>query len=70
MFLFFSFFRTTLKEGQIKVFRVGIDPEPGALICNASADQQAAMDAMYADVATGAYAGEFGAIKGAAYGGG
>ena len=68
--IFPQIFAGEVTEGQTKVFRVGIDPEPGALICNASADQQAAMDAMYADVATGVYAGDFGAIKGAAYGGG
>ena len=34
-----------------------------------TAEQQAAMDAVYAEIASGAFAGEFGAIKGAAYGG-
>ena len=51
------------------MFRVGVDPEPGAVICNATAEQQAAMDAVYAEIASGAFAGEFGAIQGAAYGG-
>jgi len=59
-----------VQEGQTKVFKVGIDPEPGAVICNATADQQSAMDAMYENVASGSMAGDFGAIKGQAYGGG
>jgi basic membrane protein A len=56
-------------EGQIKVFRVGIDPEPGALICNPSAEAAALLDAAYVLVASGDLAGEFGAIKGEAYAG-
>jgi basic membrane lipoprotein Med (substrate-binding protein (PBP1-ABC) superfamily) len=63
-------FSGAVQEGQTKVFQVGIDPEPGAVICNATDSQQAAMDSMYADVASGMYAGDFGAIKGQAYGGG
>jgi basic membrane protein A and related proteins len=56
-------------EGTTKVFRVGVDPEPGAVICDATPDQQAAMDAVYADIASGALTDQFGAIKGEAYGG-
>ncbi len=63
-------FNGSVQEGQTKVFQVGIDPEPGAVICNATDSQQAAMDSMYADIASGMYAGDFGAIKGQAYGGG
>ncbi len=59
-----------MQEGQTKVFKVGVDPEPGAIICNATSEQQAAMDAMYENVASGSMAGDFGAIKGQAYGGG
>ncbi len=33
------------EEGDIKTFQVGIDPEPGAVICDATAEQQTAMDA-------------------------
>ena len=55
-------------EGSIKLFRVGVDPEPGARMCNATAEQQAALDAAYALVGTGDLAGDFGAIKGQAYG--
>ncbi len=57
-----------VKEGEIKVFRVGIDPEPGALICDATPEQQAAMDEVYAQIANGDFAEAFGAIKGQAYG--
>ena len=34
----------TFKEGDIKTFKVGVDPEPGAVICDATPEQQAAMD--------------------------
>lgn len=57
-----------VKEGEIKVFRVGVDPEPGAVICDATPEQQAAMDEVYAQIANGDFAAEFGAIKGEAYG--
>lgn len=60
----------TFSEGQTRVFRVGVDPEPGATICNPTAEQQAAMDAVYATVASGELAGALGGIKGQAYGGG
>jgi basic membrane protein A len=54
-------------EGTVRVFKVGIDPEPGALICDASDEQQAAMDEVYATIAAGDLAADFGAIKGEAY---
>ena len=57
----------TFKEGDIRVFHVGIDKEPGAVICGASAEDQAAMDAVYTKIAAGDYAADFGAIKGKAY---
>jgi len=66
--IFPQIFSGAVTEGQTKVFRVGVDPEPGAVICNATADQQAAMDAVYAEIADGAFAAEFGAIKAEAYG--
>ena len=58
-----------VQEGEIKLFQVGIDPEPGAVICNATAEQQAAMDAVYERIASGEFAAAFGAIKGEAYAG-
>lgn len=60
----------TFKEGDIRVFHVGVDKEPGAVICGASAEDQAAMDAVYTKIAAGDYGAEFGAIKGKAYSGG
>ncbi len=59
-----------LKEGDIKVFHVGVDPEPGVEICDATPDQQAAMDEVYSKIAAGDFAEAFGAIKGEAYAGG
>ena len=56
-------------EGSVRVFRVGVDPEPGAVICRAIDELQAAMDEVYAQIANGDFAAEFGAIKGQAYSG-
>ncbi len=57
----------TFQEGDIKQFKVGVDPEPGAEICAATPDQQAAMDAVYAQIASGDLADEFGQIAGVAF---
>ena len=57
----------TFKEGDIKQFKVGVDPEPGAVICNATPDQTAAMDAVYKQIASGDLADEFGQIAGVAF---
>ena len=43
----------TFKEGDIKVFKVGVDPEPGAIICEPTPEQQTAMDDVYAQIAAG-----------------
>jgi basic membrane protein A and related proteins len=58
-----------VQEGQTKRFLVGVDPEPGAVICDATPEQQAAMDEVYARIANGDFAEAFGAIKGEAYAG-
>ena len=58
-----------LKKARLRHFKVGVDPEPGGLICDPTDEQQQAMDDIYANVASGMYAGDFGAIKGQAYGG-
>lgn len=50
----------TFAEGDIKNFKVGVDPEPGAVICDPTPDQQAAMDELYTKIA----AGEFDAVLG------
>ena len=57
----------TFKEGDIKQFKVGVDPEPGAVICNATAEQQTAMDDVYKQIASGDLADEFGKIDGIAF---
>ena len=59
----------TFTEGSKRVFKVGVDPQPGAQICHPTPDQQAAMDQVYADIAAGKLAAQFGEIKGKAYGG-
>ena len=57
----------TFKEGDIKQFKVGVDPEPGAVICNPTADEQAAMDAVYSQIAAGDLADALGKINGIAF---
>ena len=57
----------TLAEGDTKVFKVGVDAEPGAIICDPTAEQQAAMDALYAQIASGELDGLFGEIAGRAF---
>ncbi len=56
-----------LTEGTIRTFKVGVDAEPGAAICDATPDQQTAMDEAYAAIAAGDFAAAFGEIKGTAY---
>ena len=51
------------------MFRVGVDPEPGAKICDPTPEQQTAMDDVYTQIAAGDFAADFGAIKGQAYSG-
>jgi basic membrane protein A and related proteins len=57
----------TFKEGDIKQFKVGVDPEPGAEICNATPDEQAAMDAVYEQIASGDLADELGQVNAVAF---
>jgi basic membrane protein A len=57
----------TFKEGDTKTFRVGVDPEPGAVICNATPDQKAAMDAIYKKIAAGDFAADFDKFDAAAF---
>jgi hypothetical protein len=54
----------------VRVFRVGVDPEPGAEICDPTPEQEAAMEELYAQIAAGEFVDAFGAIKGQAYSGG
>ncbi len=57
-------------EGSVKKFSVGVDPEPGAVICNATAKEQTAMDAIYTRIAAGEFAAKLGEISGKAFAGG
>jgi len=57
----------TLKEGDTRHFKVGVDPEPGAVICNATADEKSAMDKVYSQIAAGDFADQFGQINATAF---
>ena len=57
----------TLQEGDTKSFKVGVDPEPGAVICNPTPEQQTAMDAVYAQIASGELDDLLGQISGEAF---
>ncbi len=43
----------TFLEGSTRGFKVGVDPEVGAMLCNPTTDQQTAMDALYTRIAAG-----------------
>ena len=58
------------QEGDVRVFHVGVDPEPGAEICDPTPEQQTAMDEVYSQIAAGDFAEQFGQIKAEAYAGG
>jgi basic membrane protein A and related proteins len=59
------------QEGDIIVFSPGEEPDvAGAVICEATPEQQAEMDEAYALVASGELDGKFGEIAGEAFGGG
>jgi basic membrane protein A len=57
-----------LKPGDVRQFKVGVDPQPGAVICDPTPDEQAAMDAVYNDIAAGKFADQFFQIKKKVYG--
>ena len=56
-------------EGSIKQFKVGIDPEPGAVFCDPTPAQQTAMDDIYKRIAAGDFADQFGQINATAFSG-
>ncbi len=60
----------TFKEGDTRTFHVGVDSEPGAEICKPTAEQTTAMADVFAKIAAGDFAADFGAVKGKAYSGG
>ena len=57
-----------LKPGDVRQFKVGVDPQPGAVICKPTPDQTAAMDAVYSDIAAGKFADQFYQLKKEVYG--
>ena len=57
----------TFKEGDVKTFKVGVDPEPGAVICDPTPEQQTAMDDVYAQIASGELDAMLGEISGRAF---
>lgn len=67
--IFREIFAGDFTEGMVRTFHVGVDPEPGAVICDPTPEQEAAMDEANALVASGDLAEQFGAIKQEAYGG-
>ncbi len=52
-----------LKRGDIRMFNVGKDPQPGAEICKPTDAQKTAMAAVNADIAAGKFKDQFFAIK-------
>jgi basic membrane protein A len=58
------------KEGDTKSFKVGVDPEPGAVICHPTPDQQTKMDDVYKQIASGSMDAMLGEISGRAFAGG
>ena len=65
--IFSAILAGTLAEGQIRQFKVGKDPQPGAQICKPTAEQTKAMTQVYNDIAAGKYNDQFFAIKKKAY---
>ena len=65
--LFTKLLAGEFKEGATYTFRVGVDEEPGAQICNATADQQKAMDTVASDIAAGKFKDALFAIQKKAY---
>jgi basic membrane protein A len=59
-----------LTEGETLTFHVGQFPFVGAKFCDATPQQEAALEAVRQQIASGDLADEFGAIKAEAYGGG
>ena len=56
-----------LQEGETKQFKVGVDPEPGAVICDATPEEQTAMDEVYRQIAIRRARQEFGEIAAEAF---
>ena len=52
-----------LQPGDVRTFRVGVDPQPGAVICEPTPEQQTAMDDVFASIAAGDFTDQFFALK-------
>ena len=65
--LFTKLLAGQFKEGATYTFHVGVDKEPGAAICNATADQQKALDTVASDIAAGKFKDALFAIQKKAY---
>jgi basic membrane protein A len=52
-----------LHRGDTRSFHVGVDPQVGAEICKPTAEQTAAMEQVYKDIAAGKFNDQFQAIK-------
>jgi basic membrane protein A len=65
--LFTKLLAGQFKEGAKYTFHVGVDPEPGAVICKPTADQTKAMTQVYSDIAAGKYKDALFAIQKKAY---
>jgi len=65
--LFTKLLAGQFKEGSIYTFHVGVDKEPGAVICKPTTDQQKAMDQVYSDIAAGKFKDALFAIQKKAY---
>ena len=46
------------------MFHVGVDPQPGAVICDPTPSSRRRWTTVYQDIAAGDFAAEFGEIKG------
>lgn len=66
--VFEEIFSGELEEGGIRLFNVGVDPQPGAVICDATDEQQEAMDEIYQRIADGEFEDLLNEIKSDAYG--
>jgi hypothetical protein len=56
-----------IQRGEKYTFHVGVDDVVGAVICDATPEQQATMDEAYALIASGDLQADFDAIKAEAY---
>ncbi len=57
-----------LAEGEIRVFRVGVDDEVGAKICNPTPEEEALLNAIYTQIGAGDLKSLFAEIKAEVYG--